>query len=103
MFTNTGMKQNLPELVVKAVIKPAGLCGLDAHRPVNGGKGLVVGALQSSEMMNVRVAHGPEIILRARKVSRIPAHLMTFPPKLIQTDFGSETPSSSLLYTSGST
>ncbi len=70
-FADTRMKQNLPELVVKTVVQPAGSCRFNPHGPVDGGKGLIVRALQPCEMVEVRVTHVAKLLHAQRKVSRI--------------------------------
>lgn len=61
------MKQNLPELVVKAFIKPTRLCWLNAHGPVNSSEPLIMRTLKSCEVMKVGIAHGLKIIPWLRK------------------------------------
>jgi hypothetical protein len=72
-LSRTGVQQNFSERAMKDFVKPAWACGHNSHGPVHSGKGLIVGALQPGKMMQVRVAHSADIILR-RKESQPHSH-----------------------------
>ena len=81
------MKQSFAKFAMKPVIKPAGLCWLNPHGPVDCGETLIVRTLKPCEVMKVGVAHGPETLLRPGKSQpRSHERSHNFPSRLITDD-----------------
>jgi hypothetical protein len=71
LFADTGMKQNLTEITVKALVQPARFYGFNPHGPVNCGKTPIMRTHKSCEVMKVRVAHTAKLFHLPQKVSRV--------------------------------
>ena len=73
------MKNNLAKITVEMIVKPARLGWLGSHGPVNRSEGLVVGTIQSGEVVEVWIAHGTKLFHPNSKVSRVLTNAATTP------------------------
>jgi hypothetical protein len=71
LFTDTGVKNYLADLVMQTVVKPAGGCGFNPHRPVDCRETLIMRPLKSCEMMEVWLLTGTKLFHVEKKVSRV--------------------------------